>query len=279
MTLPMQLARLQPVEIFIILGVIVFIVILVVDLQKKQLQKRRRLLQRLARMHGGRVVPGSWLRQPSMELEICGRAARWRYFSTGSKNEIRYTQLEVSLPAGEVPELHVYPETTLGRLSKVFGAQDVELGDEFFDSRFLIKADPEQVARQVLQEPVRLALMELYHLKGSKHADLSVSRRRRLLRVRKLGWLDDYDLAERFLQLAQQVVRGVLPACGVPVSESASPEQKSPGRHLCPVCGLAVPEDNFTRCRDCGSWHHPECWQLNDGCGTCNSSGGPMAIV
>lgn len=275
----MQLARLQPVEAFIVFGIIVFIVVLALA-QKKLRRRRRQLLERLARQNGGRVLPGSWMRQPRMEFEVCGQPAVWRYFSTGSKNEVRYTQVEVSLPPGELPELHVYPESVLRRLSKVFGAQDVELGDEFFDSRFLIKSKPEQAAHSALGEPVRLALLEAYNLRGSKHVDLTVSRRKRLLRIRKLGWLDDYDLAERFLQLARQVACGVLPACGVAVADDGKVSgRERPRQSLCPVCGLPVEEAYCTYCRNCGARHHPECWQLNDGCGACRPDGGPIAVA
>ena len=51
----MQLARLQPVEAFIVFGIIVFIVVLALA-QKKLRRRRRQLLERLARQNGGQHV-------------------------------------------------------------------------------------------------------------------------------------------------------------------------------------------------------------------------------
>jgi hypothetical protein len=40
----------------------------------------------------------------------------------------------------------------------------------------------------------------------------------------------------------------------------------------CPVCEHPV-EPPGSACPACGSRHHPECWQLNDGCGHCRPVG------
>ncbi|HOX43651.1 MAG TPA: hypothetical protein PK668_08635 [Myxococcota bacterium] len=37
---------------------------------------------------------------------------------------------------------------------------------------------------------------------------------------------------------------------------------------VCPVCSDEI-EGAPTRCPACGRAHHPECWKLNDGCGSC----------
>lgn len=42
----------------------------------------------------------------------------------------------------------------------------------------------------------------------------------------------------------------------------------SHARRTCPICDDDVESEAFP-CPDCGALHHPECWQLNDGCGTC----------
>ncbi len=36
----------------------------------------------------------------------------------------------------------------------------------------------------------------------------------------------------------------------------------------CPVCEHPT-EEQIKRCPSCGANHHPECWMLNDGCGSC----------
>ncbi len=43
----------------------------------------------------------------------------------------------------------------------------------------------------------------------------------------------------------------------------------APASPACPVCEHPV-EQGVERCPACGAVHHPECWQLNDGCGNCD---------
>ncbi|MBW2700405.1 MAG: response regulator [Deltaproteobacteria bacterium] len=39
----------------------------------------------------------------------------------------------------------------------------------------------------------------------------------------------------------------------------------------CPVCEHPT-EEQIKRCPSCGASHHPECWTLNDGCGSCGAT-------
>jgi len=43
---------------------------------------------------------------------------------------------------------------------------------------------------------------------------------------------------------------------------------RAPAPLVCPVCDHPI-EGTGETCPECGATHHDECWQLNDGCGSC----------
>ncbi|UQA60204.1 hypothetical protein [Polyangium aurulentum] len=75
--------------------------------------------------------------------------------------EIRMT-VATSVAPG-TPHLRLRPETLVHGIAKPLGiVREVEIGDEHFDSLFLIETDPE-AAQRLLTKPVRRALLEVAH--------------------------------------------------------------------------------------------------------------------
>jgi hypothetical protein len=75
--------------------------------------------------------------------------------------EVRMT-VATSVAAG-TPRLRLRPETLVHNIAKPLGiVREIEIGDENFDSLFLIETDPD-TARRMLTQPVRRALLEVAH--------------------------------------------------------------------------------------------------------------------
>jgi CheY-like chemotaxis protein len=55
-----------------------------------------------------------------------------------------------------------------------------------------------------------------------------------------------------------------------PRGERPAPAAQAEEASVCPVCGDGI-EEVPARCPACGRAHHPECLELNDGCGACGA--------
>lgn len=78
--------------------------------------------------------------------------------STYRKRVGKHSQTWVLVSArGACPPgtLRVEPENVLTRAGRLFGATDIQIGDEAFDSRFRIQAQPETLAREVFDADLR----------------------------------------------------------------------------------------------------------------------------
>jgi hypothetical protein len=71
------------------------------------------------------------------------------YFSAANKNE--YTRLRAKLPMQADFRFLITREGVLSEIAKIFGAQDIQIGDTEFDKNFMIKGNNEQLIKQMLQ--------------------------------------------------------------------------------------------------------------------------------
>jgi hypothetical protein len=63
--------------------------------------------------------------------------------------------------------LQIRPQHTFDRLSALFGAQDLELGDPPFDAAFVVKAHEPGAIRELLDAPTRAALLAVHQGVGA----------------------------------------------------------------------------------------------------------------
>ncbi len=254
--------------VFMLVGLIVgiFIVIAASKAHAKKRRERRKMLQMVAVQLGGTVIPGSFFKQPNLAFEHLGHPASLEFYSTGGKNPTYYTHLIFNFSSNPPFELHIYPERLFSKLGKLLGGQDIQIGDEIFDARFMIKgSSPERVKSMLATPGVREALFELRSLKMNDHIDLAT--KRYALRIQKLSWLDAPDLLLKFASSGKLVFEAYLEVTGQAVfEERAAPSTAEPER--CAVCGDVI-EGSSRSCPRCGAAHHPECYELNDGCGRC----------
>ena len=106
---------------------------------------------------------GSGWTTPQLNGSIGGLVIRVDVYSTGGKNKTYYTRYRAIFP-NKGTAIRLKRQTGLSRVTKFFGAEDVEIGDFAFDDAFMIKAGSENRAAQYLTLPRRTLLLKLYSL-------------------------------------------------------------------------------------------------------------------
>lgn len=273
-------------------------------------KQRRATFEALAVALGGRMS-GGWLGPLKLHFDVLGCPARLRLYSTGNKHRQRYTDLEVDVARHRhcAFKMKVYPEGLLSRFGRMLGMQDIQVGAEDFDRAFIIQGSDEQRVQSFLDAATRGELVAVSRLGQGGHVELSASGKELVLRLH--GWVDEYgaarELLESGLRIAERYIVMIGPepwrldevsanrpeswAAEEPGPDSAEvdvwPIHPEPRAEVaphkaeaapygaaddfrCPVCKDALANEGW-RCGACGASHHPECWQINDGCGACRA--------
>jgi hypothetical protein len=127
------------------------IVALVVGIAYFSRQARLRAWGELASRLGLTLEPGSFFVSPRVTGTYRGRPLTLHTFTRGSgRHRHTYTRVHIGLenPAGI--RFAVYQEGVFSAIGKLFGMQDVQIGDEELDRRFVIKSQPESFAASLV---------------------------------------------------------------------------------------------------------------------------------
>jgi hypothetical protein len=255
----------ESVVFFVFLAFAGLIAFLTLQQARKTGERRKAMLWSLAqRLPQGRVVGNSWLVPPHLYFSHRGRAAWVDFYSTGGKHPVHYTDLCLELSTDPAWRLSIEREGLLSAVGKMLGMQDIQTSDETFDRLFLIRSSDEARTHAFLTEAMRGTLLELY---GFRREGMSLTAQDGVLRVRKLDWIEEEHQLESCITTAQGIFDGYLDTIGA-LSREAEPPA---GAGLpCPVCHdlLTGPA---SVCEACGARHHPECFEINDGCAECGS--------
>ncbi|WP_318640243.1 hypothetical protein [Flavobacterium ardleyense] len=80
--------------------------------------------------------------------------------SGGQNFEQKYTRVLSSFSSNSDFRFEIYPQSLLDSISKIFGAQDVKIGDKEFDRKFIIKSNDELKVKSFLKnDPVKLQIL------------------------------------------------------------------------------------------------------------------------
>ncbi len=252
---------------FFFIAVTIVIIVLVVKHQARQRRQREEALTIVAQRLGGTLVPGSFWQQPKITFEYKTHASSIEYYSTGGKHPTLYTRLFFHLPRMPALSVRIYPEHFFSKIGKFFGGQDIQLGDPNFDEKFMIKGSDEARVKEFLSPQVRQAAFELRALTMNDHIEISTESTS--FRIQKLSWLHAPDLLMSLVTLGQRVFDGYLSAV-TGGSRPPAPPAEAKTELYCAVCNDVI-SGSMRTCPECGAHHHPECYQLNDGCGSCSS--------
>lgn len=111
-------------------------------------QTRNAAWQELATRNGLQFEPGGFMTYPRLSGVYRGHSLLLTNFrrTHGRRNSTTYTRLTLSLDNRANIQFGLYGENMLSGLGKAFGMQDVRIGDETVDRRFVIQSQPEQFA-------------------------------------------------------------------------------------------------------------------------------------
>lgn len=100
---------------------------------------------------GGDMVFGKWGSGPFLVLKYKGFELVYDYYvvSTG-QSAVTYSRMRTLMRCHNAFELKVSKEGVFAKLGKILGAQDIQIGDEFFDEKYMIKSNDEVLASRLL---------------------------------------------------------------------------------------------------------------------------------
>lgn len=163
-------------------------------------KKSREAWARVAIALGLDYTEGSFFGIGAIEGEYQGYWVRIDTFSRGSgKNSKTYTRIQTFLNPPLSLGLAVYREHLFSGIGKMFGAQDIEIGDNAFDSRFLVKGADSDAVLRLLSPDLRKQLL----LYDDRVGALNINDERVYYEAR--GMLTDQATIEHVLA-GQQVV-------------------------------------------------------------------------
>lgn len=147
----------------------------IMDALKAPMRRRLALWDAFARERGGRLNPstGSFLsyRPPSIDVPYGDALVHIDSYtqSNGNNSSTTYTRFRASfvLPSG--PTFKVYKENFLSPIGRLFGFQDVELGDAEFDRIYIVRTNAQAAATRAWTGKAMTSLRRLG--RGTAHSD------------------------------------------------------------------------------------------------------------
>lgn len=172
----------------------------------------------------------------------------------------------LSLQAPEGFDVHLQAENR-SPLAPLFALRGLAQGGRDFRKAFSVRGDPPGVCERLLGPDVQGRLLALRARMPGTRVRLTLHPRS--LSVHVFDVLLTAESLERFaddaLLLLDRLVESWRSAGAVSFLEQA--EAKAADEAACPICGAAL-QDPVVWCRSCGTPHHRECWQWNQGCAT-----------
>jgi hypothetical protein len=157
--------------IVILIGLVSVIVIAISYLQKRAYQNA---WGELASRLGLQYTQGNLLKYPSVTGIYRSRNVTLDVFMRGtSKNRTTYTRIVLEVNNSLQRSMKIYQETIFSKVGKLIGGQDLQIGNEQFDQRYIIKGQPElDVVKMLssigLQQKLLLDRTFNFELKGSE---------------------------------------------------------------------------------------------------------------
>lgn len=144
--------------VVIFFAIVFSIIVMSFVLAFRRWKKTNHFMNEFAQTHGLNFHAATFpfLFNPSLSGKVRGFSVTLQMVSKGSgKSSTTYTVLEFELPQNTGFPFHVFEAGFFSTMGKVFGLQDIEIGDPVFDAKFIIKSDDELKIRQLLTPSIR----------------------------------------------------------------------------------------------------------------------------
>jgi hypothetical protein len=209
----------------------------------------------LARAVNGRVMPSEDPRNPWIHFLVKGRQAEF-FFVSG---EDARTTVDVSITGLSPGALDIERNGMPDFLARLFRVRDIDVGDPLFDRDYVVKANPETVARRIFSPERRARLAgRIRHLESFGLPVLRMTRD--MLSIGVAARIEDIGTLSVLARCAEPFVEALL-ELGAPAGIQWGVE----GKGVCPVCASALEED-VVRCPACRTSHRRECWRYIGRC-------------
>ncbi|MDJ0497583.1 MAG: hypothetical protein QNJ89_07120 [Acidimicrobiia bacterium] len=144
-----------------ILPIIFLLVVLIAFLAWRSHQRTVQMWNEVARELGLGFQVGSGISRPVLTGAIGGLPVHIdTYVQRSGNNSTTYTRYRVTYPHLGF-ELQLKRQGAFAAITKLFGAQDVEIGDSLFDETFVVKTNNPNRLRALLTPSVRTGLLRL----------------------------------------------------------------------------------------------------------------------
>jgi hypothetical protein len=243
-----------------VLGMLIFAVVRFILMERAL---KRLFFEATARRFKGTYVPSGIVSGHRIEFLILGRPARVEFEPSGDDRSGR-TTVRVQLRGPSPGTLHILQEGFAQEFLKLFGVQDISIGDTEFDKAWVVKATPESLAFRVFSPERRTrAIAAVRRLTGWGNPTIEVTRDQLRIQVRdeirsEGGVVALVKSAQEFLEFLD------VPSASTGIELG---EVKTPRNSTCPVCGTTL-KDPTVRCESCKTPHHSECWTYVGRCST-----------
>jgi hypothetical protein len=249
---------------FAVVSFVGLILYSVISTLRNEREKKWRFLEATARRLKGRHIPGGMMDPHSIEFEIAGRPANVEFEPSGDERSGR-TTLTVRLGRPSSGTLHILREGFGYEFLKLFGAQDLSIGDRDFDREYVVKAMPESLAAEIFSPDRRaMAITAVRRLSG--WSDPTIELTRDQLRVRVRDELTNEGSVVTLVKTATEFLGFIQGPAPKPTGIELG-EVRTTGQSTCPVCGTAM-GSGPVRCEACKTPHHKECWTYVGQCST-----------
>lgn len=245
----------------LLLGVIVFLVAIASRAQARA-DRWNRAYQSLAQRYGGACLPAGWFGRPSVRFHYGPTHVLVNTYKAGGGGQ--FTQIHINWPDPNL-RCEIYPKWLGVHRRLMRGMQETNIGNEPFDSTFVVRTNDNAEIRHVLGEGVRWQIDRLRHFLGNDSIYLAIHRGRLLIRkhslIRRFQDLDEY--VQLGLGLFDQAM--LTRTVGINFVEDAQVQLIEEA--ICQICGDDIVTDMIF-CRRCKTPHHLECWQYYGACST-----------
>jgi len=223
--------------------------------------------RRAARAASAARWTGAWTSEfqgtALLVTRIHGRRADVR-LERDRESGLRYTRVTVDLRGKSPGTLKIAPPGWASRIARMFGDQDILIGDRAFDDHFIIMANPESLAHRLFSVERRARMISAIRRIGRGWAPF-VDLTREALHVGVVAEVQSDRQMQDLLETARELVEAVFEA-GHTTGILWIGETKTEGGQ-CQVCGSEM-TDRIVRCAKCGTPHHEECWRYAGECST-----------
>jgi hypothetical protein len=253
------------VGVFLGVLVVTIVVVAAIAISSSQSDRLRKALRAVAERVNGRVVEGGWVGEPSLVFSLAGMPAKLEFFD-GSKHSSPFSRVVVHLGGRAPGTLHILPEGFAQSFLKLFGAQDISVGDAVFDLAYVIKASPESLVPQIFSPERRERVMaSVRRLASFTHPTIDLDRNQLMVQTREVLRTAEGHL--RLISTAEDFLKYLFPVAPEAVAGIQWGEVRVESGGECPVCGTAM-SDRLVRCEVCQTPHHSECWTYMGRCST-----------